>query len=170
MPPDPGAAPDPRDPILHLTEHEPPAAEAALLQRRADIAITHSYSLLPRPLPPGCEQRTLFDEPVHLVMHPAVAAGHHLSPGDPADLRDFAEARWLLPDTRTACHEMIQRVCGAAGFTLIPRMALPPHGPDLSVHPLRAPVHRSIHALYRSGTAQHPAIRNVLDRFPTISG
>ncbi|WP_460305742.1 LysR family transcriptional regulator [Actinocorallia aurea] len=192
--PAPGTAPDPRDPVLHLTEHEPPAAEAALLQRQADIAITHSYSLLPRPLPPGCEQRALFDEPVHLVMHSADAARHHLSPGGAADLRDFADALWLLPDTRTACHEMTQRACGAAGFApkatavagdfavlsalarrgagvaLIPHMALPPHGPDLSVHPLRVPVHRSIHALYRSGTAQHPAIRNVLDRLPTTSG
>ncbi|MER5734938.1 LysR family transcriptional regulator [Streptomyces sp. NPDC002262] len=192
--PEPGTAPDPRDPVLHLTEHEPPAAEAALLQRQADIALTHSYSLLPRPLPPGCEQRTLFEEPVHLVMHPAVAAAHHLAPDDPADLRDFAHDPWLLPDTRTACHEMAQRACGAAGFAptatavagdfavlsalaargagvaLIPRMALPPHGPDLSVHPLRAPVHRGVHALYRSGTARHPAIRNVLDRLPTTSG
>lgn len=71
---------------------------------------------------------------------------------------------------------MTQRACGAAGFvprpvavagdfavvtalaarragvTLVPRLALPPSVPGISVHPLARPVHRSIHA----STAQAP--------------
>lgn len=46
--PDPYAAGH-QAPTLHLVEHEPEAAEAALLRHRVDIAVTHSYSLLPRP-------------------------------------------------------------------------------------------------------------------------
>nr|WP_271417075.1 LysR substrate-binding domain-containing protein [Streptomyces lienomycini] len=171
--PDPGTAPAPEEPAAFLVEHEPPAAEAALGRREVDIAVTHSYSLLPHPVPAGCEHTALFDEPVHLVLHPADAAGYRLAPGSQADLRRLADAPWLLPGPETACHEMTQRACGAAGFVpraaavagdfavltalvarragvaLIPRMALPAPGPNLSIHPLRVPVHRSIHALRR---------------------
>lgn len=42
-------------------------------------------------------------------MHPADAARHHLSPGAPADLRDFAVLSALA--------------CRGAGVALIPRMA-----------------------------------------------
>ncbi|WP_405455135.1 LysR family transcriptional regulator [Streptomyces sp. NBC_00101] len=186
--PTPGTAPAPEAPTLFLAEHEPPAAETALARHQVHIAVTHSYSLLPRPLPAGCEHLALFDEPVLLVLHTADATERYLSPGAPADLRRFSDAPWLLPGPETACHEMTQRACGAAGFVprtaavagdftvltalvarragvaLIPRMALPAPTPELSVHPLHVPVHRSIHALYRSGTGRHPDIRYVLDR------
>ncbi|MGA5296163.1 LysR family transcriptional regulator [Streptomyces sp. SCA2-2] len=188
---EPGTAPAPEEPTVFLAEHEPPAAEAALGRHEVDIAVTHSYSLLPRPVPAGCERTALFDEPVHLVLHPADAADHRLAPGAQADLRRFADAPWLLPGPETACHEMTQRACGAAGFVpravavagdfavltalvarragvaLIPRMALPAPGPNLSIHTLRVPVHRSVHALYRSGTGRQPGIRHVLDRLTT---
>ncbi|MFE5740209.1 LysR family transcriptional regulator [Streptomyces celluloflavus] len=190
--PDPYAA-DHQAPTLHLVEHEPEAAEAALLRHRVDIAVTHSYSLLPRPLPPGCESRPLFDEPVFLVLHPADAAAHRLAPGEQADLARFADACWLLPSPDTACHDMTQRVCGAAGFVprtvvsagdfavlaalaarragvaLIPRLALPAPTPELCFHPLSTPVRRSVHALYRTGTGRHPDTRHVLDRLESAA-
>ncbi|MGW2425867.1 LysR family transcriptional regulator [Streptomyces sp. NPDC001709] len=185
--PEPHAPQDPRTPSLHVIECEPDNAELALRQHHIDIAVTHSYSLLPRPLPAGCEQRSLGHEPVYLVLHPADAANHGLDPGAAADLARFADTPWLLPGPDTACHEMAQRACGAAGFvprpvavasdftvlaalaarragvTLIPRLALPIPAPDVSIHPLKTPVHRSIHALYRAGTGQHPDTRHVLD-------
>ncbi|MFF2777406.1 LysR family transcriptional regulator [Streptomyces sp. NPDC058052] len=190
--PDPGAAPA-DVPLLHLTEAEPDAAETALRRHQADIALTHSYSLLPRPLPPGCEQLRLLDEHVLLVLHPADAARHGLTPGSAADLSRFADSPWLLPGPETACHEMTQRACGAAGFVprpvavagdfavltalaakragvaLVPRMALPDLSPDVSVHPLSTPVHRTVQAVYPAGTGQHPDIRAVLDRLAEIA-
>ncbi|MFD5193986.1 LysR substrate-binding domain-containing protein [Streptomyces sp. NPDC058357] len=57
-----------------------------------------------------------------------------------------------------------------AGVALIPRMALPDPTSDLNIHTLRIPVHRSIHALYRSGTGQHPNVRHVLDGLAAIPG
>ncbi|MHC5258082.1 LysR family transcriptional regulator [Streptomyces sp. UC4497] len=180
-------APHADGPALHLEEAEPEAAETALRRHRADIAVTHSYSLFPRPLPPGCEQRHLLDEPVHLVLHPDDAAAHGLLPGSKADLRRLADASWLMPGPETACHEMTQRACGAAGFVpravalagdfavltalaarragvaLIPRMALPSPTQDLSVFRLTSPVHRSVQAVYRTGTGSRPDIRSVLD-------
>lgn len=185
--PGPHSAPDPDAPLIHLVEHEPHAAESALRKHQVDIAITHTYSLLPRSLPPGCEQRPLFEEPVHLVLHTADAARHGLRPGAAVDLRLFAEDPWLLPSPETACHEMTQRACGAAGFVpqpvavandftvltaliarragvaLIPRLALPSPSSELSVHMLTAPVHRRVQAVYHLGTGRRPDIRHVLD-------
>ncbi|OIK29298.1 LysR family transcriptional regulator [Streptomyces malaysiense] len=180
---------DPGAPLIELVEHEPDPAEAALARREVDLAITHSYSLLPRPLPAGCERRDLFREPVFLVLHRAEAEERALAAGTPADLTAFADAPWLLPGPDTACHEMAGRACGAAGFVpravavasdfavlcalaarragvaLVPRLALPaPVPPGLSVHPLREPVHRGVHAVYRAGTGGHPGTRRVLDR------
>lgn len=106
--PEPGAD----APRLHLVEHEPDSADEALRQRTVDVAVTHAYSLLPRPLPPGCEQRHLFDEPVELALHPDTAARHGLAPGDKADLAAFAQEAWLVPGADTACHEMTQRPAG----------------------------------------------------------
>ncbi|MFF3514332.1 LysR family transcriptional regulator [Streptomyces sp. NPDC002573] len=192
--PDPGGSADPDAPLVHLVEHEPDQAERALARHEVDIAVTHSYSLLPRPLPPGCERRELFDEPVYLVLHPAEAGDRGLAPGAAADLAAFAGLAWLLPGPDTACHEMAQRACGAAGFVprpvavasdfavlcalvarragaaLVPRLALPdPGAPGLSVHPLRVPVRRSVHALHRAGTGAHPGTRHVLERLAALA-
>ncbi|MEU8029056.1 LysR family transcriptional regulator [Streptomyces sp. NPDC049099] len=192
--PDPDGPAGAAGPLIELVEREPDQAEAALGRREADLALTHSYSLLPRPLPAGCERRDLFEEPVYLVLHPAEAAERGLAPGAAADLAGFAELPWLLPGPDTACHEMAQRACGAAGFVprpvavasdfavlcalaarragvaLVPRLALPDPGPPgLSVHPLRVPVRRSIHAVYRTGTGGHPGTRHVLDRLARLA-
>jgi DNA-binding transcriptional LysR family regulator len=191
--PAPGESADPTAPQIHLAEYEPTDAELALLQHRVDIALTHAYSLLPRPLPGGCEQHTLFDDPVYLVLHSQEAAARGLAPGAAADLSGFADALWLLPGPETACHEMVQRACGAAGFVphpvavatdftvltalatrragvaLIPRLALPSATPDLSVHPLQASVHRTVQALYRTGNSRHPGIRYVIDRLGRVA-
>ncbi|MFI1366586.1 LysR substrate-binding domain-containing protein [Streptomyces griseochromogenes] len=192
--PDPDGPADPEAPLIELVEHEPDRAEAALGRHEVDLAVTHSYSLLPRPLPAGCERRDLFTEPVFLVLHPAEAAGRGLAPGAAADLTAFADAAWLLPGADTACHEMAQRACGAAGFVprpvavagdfavlcalaarragvaLVPRLALPdPGAPGLSAHPLRVPVRRAVHAVHRAGTGGHPGTRHVLDRLAALA-
>ncbi|MEV5387970.1 LysR family transcriptional regulator [Streptomyces sp. NPDC052721] len=185
--PDPHLASAYDAPLVHLVEHEPHAAEKALRRHEVDIAVTHTYSLLPRPLPPGCEQRPLFEEPVHLLLHAADAARHGLDAGAPVDPRLLAEDRWLLPGPETACHEMTQRICGAAGFVpqavavandfsvltalvarragvaLIPWLALPSPSSDLSVHPLTPSVHRRVQAVHHLGTGRRPEISYVLD-------
>ncbi|TWV55442.1 LysR family transcriptional regulator [Streptomyces misionensis] len=191
--PGPDGPADPEAPLVELVEHEPDRAEAALARREVDLAVTHSYSLLPRPLPAGCERRDLFREPVYLVLHAAEADERALAAGAPADLAAFADAAWLLPGPDTACHEMARRACGAAGFVpravavasdfavlcalaarragvaLIPRLALPEAvPPGLRVHALKDPVHRCVHAVYRAGTGGHPGTRRVLTRLAAV--
>jgi DNA-binding transcriptional LysR family regulator len=172
-------AADPEHPLeLRITEHEPAAATEALRHRSVDMALVHAYSLLPRDLPPGCEQHRLLDDPVLLALSPRLAALRHLEPGERADLREFSTENWLLPGIGTSCHELAQRACGAAGFVphpialasdfsvitafiaadagvaLIPRLALPAETTGVSLHPLAHPVTRTISALTTAGDAR----------------
>jgi DNA-binding transcriptional LysR family regulator len=174
-------------PRLQIAEHEPEAAIGALRRREADLAIVHAYSLLPRDVPPGCEQHHLLDDPVLLAVSPALAARHQLDPGHPARLAAFGDESWLLPGPETSCHELTRRACGAAGFVpravavasdfsvitalvaadagaaLVPRMALPAALAGVSLHPLTEPVTRSVSVLTAAGEARQPHFSRVLD-------
>lgn len=171
---------------LRLLEQEPEQSVRSLVGREVDVAVVHAYSVLPRDLP-ECDRLPLLDDPVLLALHPGDAASHRLEPGAPADLADFADARWLVPGPETSCHEMVRRACGAAGFVvhptaaatdfsvltalvengagvaLVPRLALPSDLSGVSLHPLLQPVTRSITALARAGESGRPEIRRVLD-------
>jgi DNA-binding transcriptional LysR family regulator len=178
---------------LRITEHEPDAAIEALRHREADIAVVHAYSLLPRDLPPGCEQHHLLDDPVLLALSPRLAAEHRLEPGRSASLARFADENWLMPGRETSCHELTTRACGAAGFVpraiafasdfsvitalvaadagvaLVPSMALPADTHGLSLHPLTQPVTRTVSALTAAGDARQPHLSRVLDSLRTAS-
>jgi DNA-binding transcriptional LysR family regulator len=180
------AARDGGAPHLRIAEHEPAAAAAALRRGEADIAVVHAYSLLPRDVPPGCEQHRLMDEPVLLALPPALAQTRGLRPGQPAELAAFGTESWLLPGPETSCHELTRRACGSAGFVpravaqasdfavitalvaagagvaLVPQMALPADTAGVSLHPLAAPVTRTISALTRTGEAGGPAVAAIL--------
>ena len=173
-------------PALRVLEHEPEAALAALRRLEADVAVIHAYSLLPRDVPPGCEQHHLVDEAVVLVVGPQVAARHGLAPREPVELARFSGEGWLLPGPETACHELTRRACGAAGFVphpvalasdfsaltalaaasagvaLVPWMALPADPGDVRIHPLAEPVSRTISAVTRSGESRQPHLSLVL--------
>lgn len=178
---------------LRIAEHEPTSAAKALRHGEADIALVHAYSLLPRDVPPGCEQHRLLDDPVLLALSSDTAARYRLEPGESVDLGRFAEENWLLPGADTSCHELAQRACGAAGFVpravalasdfavltalvaaeagvaLVPRMTLPDTaGPlsgisGISLHPLARPITRTISALTAAGDARQPQLSRVLD-------
>jgi DNA-binding transcriptional LysR family regulator len=171
---------------LRLAEHEPDDALAALARREVDIAVAHSYSLLPRNLPTSAEQRRLLDDPVLLALPTELAAARGLVPNEVVALADFAREPWLVPGRVESCHEMVQRACGAAGFVpdgvaeatdfavltalvaagagvaLVPRMALPDGPPTVSIHPLREPVTRKVFALTGRGAARRPDIGRAL--------
>ncbi|WP_194911501.1 LysR substrate-binding domain-containing protein [Catenulispora rubra] len=181
-------------PELRITEAEPDAAIDLLQRREADVAIAHAYSLLPRALPAGCEQYRLMEDPVLLAVHPDTAAAHGLTPGRPATLADFRDEAWLMPDPQTSCHELTRRACGAAGFVpapiaaatdfavltafvavgagvaLVPRMALPADTTGIRLHPLAAPVTRTVYALTRGGEAGQPRVDRVLEGLRAVTG
>ncbi|MEZ0109975.1 DNA-binding transcriptional LysR family regulator [Catenulispora sp. EB89] len=182
-------------PELRITEAEPEAAIELLQRREADVAIAHAYGLLPRALPAGCEQHRLMEDPVLLAVHPDTATAHGLAPDRPADLADFRDEAWLMPDPRViSCHEFTRRACGAAGFVpapiavatdfsvltafvaagagvaLVPRMALPADTTGIRLHPLAAPMTRTVYALTRGGEAGQPRVDRVLEGLRAVSG
>ncbi|MFI7099605.1 LysR substrate-binding domain-containing protein [Streptomyces sp. NPDC050161] len=160
-------------------------ALVGLRKREIDLALVHSYTVLPRDFPPGCEETKLLDDPVLLALHPDRASRLGLATGRPADLAAFADAPWLAPAPVASCYEMIQRACGAAGFVprirarssdfsvltalaaadagvaLVPRLALPESAAALSLHPLVRPVTRTVFTAARTGTARRPGIRHL---------
>jgi DNA-binding transcriptional LysR family regulator len=81
-----------------------------------DLAIVHSYTVLPREFPPGCDGEILMQDPVVLALGPERAASLGLGPGELVDLSRLSADPWLTPGPETSCYEMIQRACGAAGF------------------------------------------------------
>ncbi|HEY3868344.1 MAG TPA: LysR family transcriptional regulator [Actinocrinis sp.] len=109
-------ADDGRTLTLNLVGQEPDAALDALRKRETDLAVVHSYTILPRDFPAGCDHATLMEDPVFAVLHPGHAARLGLAAHEPVDLARLAEEPWLTPDPETSCYEMIQRACGAAGF------------------------------------------------------
>ncbi|MFL4909872.1 LysR family transcriptional regulator [Streptomyces sp. MMS24-I2-30] len=166
---------------VQLAEHEPDQALDALQKRRTDVALVHSYTVLPRNFPQNSQQDILMEDPVLLCLHPDRARRLGLSPGQPADLTRLANVPWLTPHPDLSCYEMIQRTCGAAGFVpdirarssdfsvlvslvaadagvaLAPRLAIPGHH-GVSLHPLLTPVTRTIYTVIRSGTARRPDV------------
>ncbi|MFF8024446.1 LysR family transcriptional regulator [Streptomyces sp. NPDC007896] len=176
-----------RDLSLRLFVQEPDEALDELHKRSTDLALVHSYTVLPRSVPAAWEQTVLMEEPVLLALHPDRAGLEGLAAGQPADLSRLAHLPWLTPGPETSCYEMIQRACGAAGFVpdirasssdfsvltalaaadagavLVPRMALPDHTAPLSLHPLVRPVSRTVFTVSRAGTGKHPDLRAVLD-------
>jgi DNA-binding transcriptional LysR family regulator len=182
-----------RAPSLRIVECEPDLAVDALRSREADIALVHAYSLLPRDLPPGCEQHRLMDDPVLLALPPALAARRGLEPGQRADLAAFAGENWLMPGPETSCRELAERACGAAGFVahpvavandfsvltalvraeagaaLVPRMALPPDTWGVSLHPLADAITRTVSAFTRTGDARRPQLKRALDEIRAVA-
>jgi DNA-binding transcriptional LysR family regulator len=171
---------------LHLTEQEPDRALEALRRRDTDLALVHGYTVLPRDFPAGCDHAPLLDDPVLLALHPAHAGELGLAADEPADLARLADRPWLTPGPETSCYEMIQRACGAAGFVprirarssdfsvltalvaagagvaLVPRLALPDSAGGVSLHPLAAPVTRTVSTATRAGTSRRPDLGLVL--------
>jgi DNA-binding transcriptional LysR family regulator len=171
---------------LELVEQEPESALSSLRLREVDLAIVHSYNVLPRAFPPGCESEILMQDPVLLALHPERAAELGLSPGDPVELSRLSADSWLTPGPETSCYEMIQRACGSAGFVpairarssdfsvltalasagggvaLAPRLALPESIGGLSLHPLTLPVSRTIACAWRTGTSRRPDLRTLI--------
>lgn len=182
-----------RSPELRVIEREPDEAADGLRRHDSDIAIVHSYSLLPRDLPPGCEQYRLMDEPVLLALPRRLAAERALVAGQIVDLVDVADENWLMPGPETSCHELTRRACGSAGFVprpsavasdfsvltelvavgagvaLVPRMALPADTSDVSLHPLADPVGRVVHAFTRIGDARLPHVKLVLETLRSVA-
>ncbi|MFF0465264.1 LysR substrate-binding domain-containing protein [Streptomyces mexicanus] len=166
---------------VQLVEQEPDPAVEALKKRQVDVVVAHSYSVLPRNFPGNSQQDVLMEDPVLLCLPTGHAQRLELAPGQPVDLTRLADEAWLTPGPETSCYQMIQRTCGVAGFVpdvrvrssdfsvllslvaagagvaLAPRLAIDEQQ-GVSVHPLLAPVTRTVFTVIRTGTARRPDV------------
>lgn len=93
-----------------LVEAEPPQARALLAAGDVDLAVCFGYDSVPEPPDARLAARRLFDEPVHLVLHP----GHPLAGRAPVDLADLAHERWIAGCPRCRAH--LHAAAAASGF------------------------------------------------------
>lgn len=104
---------------VRLQEMEPEESVPALRRGEVDIAIGHAYDLVPRDLPVGCERHDLLADPVAAVLPLTDPLHDPQQLSGVVELAQLGDRPWVLPLPGTACYELIQRACGAAGF--IPR-------------------------------------------------
>jgi DNA-binding transcriptional LysR family regulator len=175
---------------LQVVTAEPEESIQALARGDADIAIAHSYQLVPRVLPSAVERVDLLADQVVVALpcsEPAAA-----SPGA-VSLDTLADRDWLTPPPASTCYQMMERACRSAGFVprevahctdfsatlalvaagmgvaLVPELAthLLPEG--VAIRPVSPGSGRDIFALTRPGGDRHPAARVVLDHLSTAA-
>ncbi|MDX8143645.1 LysR family transcriptional regulator [Lentzea sp. BCCO 10_0061] len=170
---------------LFVHEMEPEASLPALRRGDIDIAVIHSYNIMPRSLPTSTESHELFVEPVNV----ALPLSDPLVQQDSVDLAVLADRPWIMPRTDASCHELTQRACGAAGFVpraqaycddfgvmcglveaglgvaLVPSVA---RRPGVALRPLTQEVFRTVSAVVRNRADGQPAVRAVLEQLRQV--
>jgi len=170
---------------LFVHEMEPEASLPALRRGDIDIAVIHSYNIMPRSLPTSCESFELFVEPVNV----ALPLSDPLVQQDSVDLSVLADRPWIMPRTDASCHELTQRACGAAGFVpraqaycddfgvmcglveaglgvaLVPSVA---RRPGVALRPLTQQIFRTVSAVVRNRADGQPAVRVVLEQLRQV--
>ncbi|UFS58857.1 LysR family transcriptional regulator [Subtercola endophyticus] len=103
---------------LSLIELEPTDSLPALAGGDVDLAVAHSYSNVPRIDRAGLVTTPLLTEPVYLAGRELELDTQSTRGGADSgvDLREYANADWIVPGREFTCHEMVQRACGLAGF------------------------------------------------------
>ncbi|WP_296391641.1 LysR family transcriptional regulator [Williamsia sp.] len=164
---------------LELVEMEPDESMAALRSGDADLALTHTYSIMEPVDTRRVSLSPLRVEPVWLAVPTTRQSAA------PANLHDYADDDWLAPRRESSCFDMTSRACGVAGF--VPRvvaeatdfavlLALVDAGvgvalvPDLAIDrlpagvrllPLEQPVNRHIFSATRATSATDPGLAHL---------
>jgi DNA-binding transcriptional LysR family regulator len=171
---------------LRITTLEPDDALDALTSGKADLAIIHSYSNVPRDLPLGVESRPLGSEPVWLAAPIGGRSEATFGTDGTVDLNDFATSPWIAPAPDVTCFTMMERACGLAGFrprivaesmdfavqlelvaagvgvALVPALTVAHLPTGVELLELTSPVTRSIHLAARAPDFADPGIQNLV--------
>jgi DNA-binding transcriptional LysR family regulator len=163
---------------LRAIEREPAGALSALAAGEVELAVIHSYSNMAGGVLTEATATRIATEPVWLAQRDEVKR---------ADLRDYADRDWIVPNGALSCSEMIDRACGVAGFAprvvaeatdfasqlslvaagvgvaLVPELtvAMVPDGVFLS--DLVEPVYRHLFVVTRQGARADAGLRAVID-------
>ncbi|GAA1139895.1 hypothetical protein GCM10009583_07200 [Ornithinicoccus hortensis] len=168
-------------PLLSVESHErEPAKAVPLLVRGAvDVVIVDKWFHGEPTPPPGVEMTHLLDDVADL----ALPAGHELtSSGAAVDLSDCAHEQWIswtagefghdwlhgalvehhpglrLTHTAGEHQTILALVAAGLGMALMPRLGRGPVPEGVEIREVQPPITRRIFALWRTDTAQRPAI------------
>lgn len=156
---------------LMVTELDPVAVPAALLERRLDVGLINDYDVVPAASDSTLDSVPLLEEKVFLAVPEAASI---------QSLAGSRDAAWILAGPGTLCHTVTLHVCRAAGFvpharhhaddfvtvlalvaagqgvSLVPELATGDAPPGIRLIPL--PTRRRTRIACRIGAASHPAI------------
>jgi DNA-binding transcriptional LysR family regulator len=168
---------------LSLTTPEPEDALAALLSGKADLAVVHSYSNVPRSIPAGVRADPVGSEPVWI----AIRSDDPAAAQSTIDLSDLAEHFWVTATRDLTCFEMTERACGRAGFrprivaetmdfavqlelvaagvgvALIPQLAIATVPRGVVLAPPTEHLSRHIHTAHRTSMSADPGVATITD-------
>lgn len=164
---------------MELVEMEPDESMTALRSGDADLAITHTYSVL-EPI----DARNLEIWPLR-VERVWLAVPTTRRTTNPADLKALVAEDWLVPRRERSCYDMVQRACGAAGFAphvvaeatdfsvllalvgvgagvaLVPELAIDRLPDGVRLVALDQPVDRHLYLAARSTSVADPGLRRL---------
>jgi DNA-binding transcriptional LysR family regulator len=147
-----------------------------------DLAVAHDWDIAPMATPPGVEQAVIGDDLCDIL----VPREHPLSARASVRREELADERWISQPPGTVCHDWLIRTLRATGYephivhqaeenptqvalvaaglgiALVPRLgrgALPPEVTPVRLDPVPM---RRLRALWRTGAARRPAIRETV--------
>ncbi|GLU45762.1 LysR family transcriptional regulator [Nocardiopsis ansamitocini] len=100
---------------VRLIEHEPDQALELLHNGDADLGLIYEYSLVPRRMPETLALHRIGSEPL-LLAQSARSAGGGRRTMTRERLSELSGASWIANSRGSDEDELVQRMCGAAGF------------------------------------------------------
>ncbi|MFI5804314.1 LysR substrate-binding domain-containing protein [Streptomyces sp. NPDC051561] len=165
-----------------LTEVDPHLSVDLVAKGVLDVAVAHDWDIAPLPAPEGVEQAVIGDDPCDLL----VPAGHPLAGRADVRREELAAERWICQPPGTVCHDWLMRTLRGAGYepdiahqaeenhtqlalisaglgvAMMPRLGrgeLPEGVASVRLDPVPT---RRLYALWRTGAARRPAIREAV--------
>lgn len=167
---------------LQVSTPEPEEALATLAAGRAEVAVIHSYSNVPRSLQEGVESEHLASEPVWIAIRADDPAA-----SESIDLERLRSYPWVAPDADLTCAEMMERACGVAGFeprvvarstdfsaqlelvaigagvALVPELTVAYLPPGVLLAAPSTPIRRHLHAAHRVSLRGDAGVHRIID-------
>ncbi|NEB01213.1 LysR family transcriptional regulator [Streptomyces sp. SID13726] len=164
-------------------ETEPEAAVHGVLRGDYDLAVVLDWYNKPLPMPDGLARAPLADDTADVAM----PATHRHAHRDVVDLEDFADEDWVTWGEKEFCHEWLMHtlrskgieprvahraeehatqlalVAAGLGVCVAPRLGRGPVPDGVRTVPVRQPVRRHLHAVWRTDADRRPSIRAAVE-------
>ncbi|WP_329226421.1 MULTISPECIES: LysR family transcriptional regulator [unclassified Streptomyces] len=164
---------------VRTTELEPEGGIRAVLRGDVDLAVVLDWSNKRLPVPGGLAKAELLDDAPDIAM----PAEHPLAERAEVDIEEFAEDDWVSWPEGEFCYDWLmftlrskgvepriahlagehhtQLALIAAGFgvCVAPRLGRGPVPDGVSLVPVRQPMRRHVHAVWRTDADRRPSIR-----------